>query len=301
MFVATEDTPDHVAAHWVTRIDRHPLTQQEQQDLTHWLNADIKHKGAFLRAQAIWHATDRAQVLYTPTLSLPQAAPPLSRRLFISSAVASSVGAFFVPVKSSEASQYYSTGKNILHCPKIGESQVILDCYSQSRDFSEKTEISAGRAYIKAKQRLVKTTHLNFVLTGDLLLSKSTSHESGIVVKGSAIIKGRNFSEHKTLSEGEQILFTRDGKIEFSYLEANTLARLTAWTTGQVSLERETLSEATDIFNRYNQKQLIPSFRLADLRVSGMFDLNRPDIFALAAKTILNAHVREDTRFIYLD
>lgn len=49
--MATEDSLDDVAAHWVAKIDRRPLTQQENQTLQNWLETDIRHKGAFLRAK----------------------------------------------------------------------------------------------------------------------------------------------------------------------------------------------------------------------------------------------------------
>lgn len=100
---------------------------------------------------------------------------------------------------------------------------------------------------------------------------------------------------------GEQILHNPSGQLHFSYLDADALARLSAWTTGQLSLDTQTISEASDIFNRYNQKQIMPSFRLADFRLSGLFDLNRPDVFALAVKTLLGAQIREEGQYIYLE
>ena len=116
---------------------------------------------------------------------------------------------------------------------------------------------------------------------------KDANYEIGLVMDGHASLKGQHPSEYKTLSAGEQITRTAAGQLHFSYLDAEALARLSAWTKGQVSLDTQTISEASDIFNRYNQKQLVPSFRLADYRLSGMFDLNRPDVFALAVKTVL--------------
>lgn len=299
--MATEDSPDDVAAHWVARLDRRPLTEQEQHALQDWLQADIRHKGAFLRSQAIWQAADRAKAFYTPTRALPYSTRQPNRRAFVSSAVAASLCALFVPGKTGEASTRYATSKNILLCPKTKEKQLILDCYSQAEERSDSTRIIFGRAFVSGTERVINTTTLKFVLNGSLLLSRGANYESGIVTSGTAWVKGYGLSEHKTLSSGEEITLTPQGKLHFSYLDPETLSRLTAWTKGQVSLDTETISEAADIFNRYNQKQLVPSFRLADFRLSGMFDLNRPDIFAMAVKTVLHAAIHEDASHIYLE
>lgn len=299
--MATEDTLDGVAANWVARIDRRPLTQHEQQELQDWLDADIRHKGVFLRSQAIWHATDRAKLLYSPTLSLPQRTHMPSRRAFFSTAVAASVAAFFVSTKSSEASTYYSTHKNILKCQVTKQRQIILDCATQVKDKSEQTSLVVGRCFITDTQRCVKMHTTRFLLDGSLLVTKGPSYESAVVIAGTAVLHGQKLGERKRLTPGVQVTITPQGKLHFSNLDQETLDRWTAWTQGQVSLATETLSEAADIFNRYNQKQLMPSFRLADMRLSGLFDLNRPDVFASAVKAILGGHVREDTHHIFLE
>ncbi|WP_406239083.1 DUF4880 domain-containing protein [Acetobacter orientalis] len=299
--MATEDSLDDVAAHWVARIDRRALTPREQHELQSWLQADIRHKGAFLRSQAIWHATDRAKALYSPTLSLPHHTHLPSRRAFISTAVAASVAAFFVPAKSGEASTYYSTQKNILKCQATKQRQIILDCTTQLEDKSEQTSLLLGRCFITDTQRCVKTHTMRFLLNGSLLVTKGPTYESAVVVTGTAFLQGQRLGERKRLAAGAHVTMTPQGRLHFSTVEQDTLERWIAWTQGQVSLATETLSEATDIFNRYNQKQLVPSFRLADMRLSGLFDLNRPDVFAAAVKAILGGHVREDPHHIFLE
>ncbi|KXV70098.1 DUF4880 domain-containing protein [Acetobacter cerevisiae] len=299
--MATKDSLDDVAARWVVRIDRGSLTEQEKDDLETWLQTDIRHKGAFLRSQAVWHATDRAKALYSPTLNLPQHKQRPSRRAFMSAAAAASVAAFFIPAESGEASTRYSTQKNILHCENGKQRRIVLDCYSQLEDKSEQTSLLMGQCFITDRHRYVKTQNLRFVLDGSLLLTKSSSYENAVVVDGTAIMHGHRLNEHKHFSVGAQVTVTPQGRLHFSTVDQDTLARLTAWTQGQVSLATETLSEAADIFNRYNQKQLVPSFRLADMRLSGLFDLNRPDVFAQAVKAILGAHIKEDAGHIFLE
>lgn len=178
---------------------------------------------------------------------------------------------------------------------------MVLDCYSLVEDRSELTCVRAGQCFITDRQRIVKTQNLRFLLNGSLLLSKGPTYESCVVVEGTAILQGHKLCERKELASGAKITLTPQGKLHFSTVDKDTLSRLTAWTQGQVSLATETLSEASDIFNRYNQKQLSPSFRLADMRLSGIFDLNRPDVFAIAVKAILGGNIREDGHHIFLE
>ncbi|WP_264813168.1 FecR/PupR family sigma factor regulator, partial [Gluconacetobacter sacchari] len=74
-------TPDAIAADWVTRMDRAALTAGEQEALNRWLGADIRHRGAMIRAQVVWQATERAAALRPgalPAPVLPAPVPPVA-------------------------------------------------------------------------------------------------------------------------------------------------------------------------------------------------------------------------------
>lgn len=86
-------TPDQIAAEWIARLDRRQLTAEEDRLLQNWIREDVRHKGAFLRCQAIWHATNRAQALRSPAADWSQRRQLPSRRMVVSTAAA----AFFVP------------------------------------------------------------------------------------------------------------------------------------------------------------------------------------------------------------
>lgn len=196
--MATEDSPDDVAAQWVARKDRSPLPPQEEHALKQWINADIRHKGAFLRAQAIWQATNKARALQTPTpIRIPVSAPIVhtapapSRRVFLwSAAAAASFGLLVVASKTGEASARYTTLKDIRHCHQGAGRQLVLDCYTQVDEYSELTSIRYGRCFITRTQRAVKTSRLRFVINGSLLLYKDANYESAVVIAGHAAVQG---------------------------------------------------------------------------------------------------------------
>src|SRR5687768_3543934 len=81
--VIGKDDIDGVAARWVMRMDRGELGEAEQRELDAWLAADSRHRGALIRAQAIWCDMDRVAALGAGELmSAPRArwsAIPLRR------------------------------------------------------------------------------------------------------------------------------------------------------------------------------------------------------------------------------
>ena len=73
--VIETDDIDETAARWVMRMDRGELGEAEQRELDVWLEADSRHRGAFVRAQAIWCDLDRVAALSAGTVT---AQPQLS-------------------------------------------------------------------------------------------------------------------------------------------------------------------------------------------------------------------------------
>jgi transmembrane sensor len=58
---------DFAAAEWAVRLNARALTAQEQTELDQWLDADTRHRGALLRARAVWADLDRLSALAGPT------------------------------------------------------------------------------------------------------------------------------------------------------------------------------------------------------------------------------------------
>ena len=57
---------DLTAAEWAVRLNERALAAHEQRELDQWLNADTRHRGALLRARAVWADLDRLSALAGP-------------------------------------------------------------------------------------------------------------------------------------------------------------------------------------------------------------------------------------------
>src|SRR5258706_4301322 len=57
---------DLAAAEWAVRLNERALTAQERTELDQWLDADTRHRGALLRARAVWADLDRLSAMAGP-------------------------------------------------------------------------------------------------------------------------------------------------------------------------------------------------------------------------------------------
>ena len=67
---------DDIAADWVAREDRSTLTRAERARRDAWLDADVRHRGAHVRAQAVWLRADCS--LYSPSIQHFCSAPTIN-------------------------------------------------------------------------------------------------------------------------------------------------------------------------------------------------------------------------------
>lgn len=52
---------ERTAARWVARMDRAQPLPEEQAQLERWLSGDVRRRGAFIRARALWGSTEVLQ------------------------------------------------------------------------------------------------------------------------------------------------------------------------------------------------------------------------------------------------
>src|SRR5262245_31902921 len=68
--------PIDKAARWAVRLDAGPLKPEEQQALDDWLATSTRHRGALVRARAVWADMDRVAAL---SHTSPAAVPALRK------------------------------------------------------------------------------------------------------------------------------------------------------------------------------------------------------------------------------
>jgi transmembrane sensor len=290
------------AAEWVVRKDRAELSVAQQAELQGWLEADPRHLGAFVRAEAAWLQLDRARALgLAPPSTGRRRKFAITLRAKVISALAASillaVGiAFWNPgttyetqpseirkVRFEDGTVVAMNGGTELHVVMSRRGRhVHLDrgeaWFQVAHDRSRPFVVDGGGGSIRA------------VGTAFSVTRHGTSTELRIT-EGVVAAKASTFGPEVPIPAGTRALLS-NGFMSTETLGVETLNRELAWRDFEIALAGDTLREAVAQFNRYNVRKLeIIGPGLAEARVVGWFRLDDPDAFARAVSLTLGARV----------
>lgn len=318
----TSQDIDRIAAQWVARMDRAPLSAAETGELKQWLAGDRRRHGAFMRAKAVWMRSESARALgpqYDPVDFRPAvAARPrfrIGRRRRLvewGGAVAASLVLVVVLMATLQMPTAYATAKGEMRTVPLGDgATVTLNTDSRIKVYDEE-----GRRRIR-------------VLRGEVLIEGAGTEPTLVEVDGkrleatSATFVVRKLEGRPTqvlVQEGRVVLTeaTRSAKIplapntglslpegkgegwNLTSLPSGQMGRELAWREGKIALQGETLAEAAAVYARYSDTPIVIADQdLAQMQVTGLFAANNPLGFSRAVAEVFDAEVRqEDGRII---
>ncbi len=315
---------DEAAALWALRIDDAALDIEAQADFERWLNGNVRHVGAFARAQAVLVTVKRAKALgstFEPASFTQETNPPgsgepiarhiadestafslLPRRRFLAGAsalAATGALAFFLPIRRA-AAQIYETGRGEIRLiPLENGSTVTLNTDSR-------VEATLNGAYRQV--RLVRGEAL-FMLAAPFLVEAGNASltaqnatftvcrlDAGSlavkVCEGDVEIARSRFPTHRLGANMEATLPSNGAMMERS-ISPEALARELAWQEGMLSFEDTPLSDAANAFARYSTRLIqINDPVVGAETVTGRFAVNNPEGFARAVALGLNLRVQ---------
>lgn len=297
-------TPESIAADWVARMDRAALTAGEQGELDRWLGADLRHRGAMIRAQVVWQATERAAALrpgagagaslavrppeaFAALHPLPARARSLSRRAMVASAAGLALGAW--PAPSREMGRFYSVRDAAPRSIEMAGGTVRLDCFSGLLVGGAAARLLDGRCVLSSRREArLDAGSLTFRSVGRVQVAIAGDRTTGLLLSGSAVAIRQGTGERFTLRAGDCLTMGAGSPPRLRGLTADELARATNWERGVVELQGETLGDAAAIFNRYNAKKLMVHGQAGGRVLMGSFALDDPDTFARVARGVLH-------------
>jgi transmembrane sensor len=304
---------DAEAAEWAARVDRAPLTRDEEEEFSRWTDADPRRLGAFGRVRAIWLATEKAKALgsdfeaLVPTVGRE---PGTSRRrvVGIGLAVAASIGVVSVAgLELLSRRARYATGKGETRVVALGDSSVIT--------LNTQSEMAVGFTQQERRVRLLR---------GEALFDVAKNPARPFIVEsGDTLIRvvGTSFTVRHLPSASVQVL-VREGVVEVSMpgsspaqavravantrtltiqaqsviaataVDPSEVQRELAWQNGRLAFEGQSLSEAVAEFARYSDTRIIiadPS--LGKEEIAGLFRATDPVGFAQTVAVSLRARV----------
>ncbi|WP_369062095.1 FecR domain-containing protein [Caulobacter sp. 73W] len=300
---------DQEAARWVVRRDGQGWSDVDQAALEAWLEADRRHRGAYLRAQAGWAAMDRASVLAADGRPAPRAQGGLSRRGLLSAGL----GGAGIAAAAGVAAVLVTRGQDVIYGTAVGEvrevplkdgSRLLINTASQVRvDYEagkRRLRLDAGEAWFEVAKDpkrpfVVASGPVNVTAIGTAFSVRR--REAGVevlVTEGVVSVQPRRRlgAEPLRVAAGQRVLIDPQGMVAQPRYAVAEIDRALAWRSGQIILEGDTLGEAVAEFNRYNARKIVfDDPALAEERLVGWFRTNEPESFAKAAAGMLGLAV----------
>lgn len=285
------DEIEAVAADWLAREDR-GLTAEEQDQMELWLEQSSRHKVGYLRLKASWRRADRLAALKTP-LAAPQ---PLQRRWIVPAAIAACLmvavgGAAWLWQPQAPHTQSFATGMGQRQALRLADgTQVELDTNTRLHaDLTGKSRtvtLDAGEAYFDvvhdaSRPFTVYAGNHRITDIGTKFSVFRNGDDVRVVVKEGQV-KVEQIDQpqsvplmaqagHEIIAKGSETLLATKPDQEIS----NDLS----WRNGMLVFNQQTLADAADQFNRYNNRHIEVEGSARKIRIGGSFKADNVDVF----------------------
>ena len=313
---------DSQAAEWVAR--RAGCTDPDTEAAFQaWHDADRRHAGAYLRAEAAWMLLDRAQVLTHGSTEAAPAAPqadilssplvippapralvrPARRHVLMGGLAASAAAVLGVGYLATQRASYETRRGELRNVPLSDRSLAAINTDSHVQvamgETSRAVQLVKGEAWFE----VAKNPDAPFVVSaGDIRVRAVGTafsvrrHANGadvLVTEGTVETWSIRDPEKRTrLSAGSRAFVAETTETIAVVGAAEEIDRKLAWRDREIILREESLAAAATEFNRYNDQQIIIADEaLRDVRLVGGFQVDRPEAFARAVHSAFGVPV----------
>jgi transmembrane sensor len=304
--VSDDELIDARASRWLAARDAGDATPAESAQFDRWLEADIRHRVAYLRLEAAWKRADRLRDARPLDREVDPdlLGPPASRRPWLVALAASAAFALLggVWIYHQRLSwQHYETRVGGFSRIVLEDGSVIdLNTNSEVRvRLGDRREVKLLRgegrfqvAHDKNRPFTVAAADAAVRAVGTAFTVRLREDQVDVLVsEGKVAVASAQVQDAPPVSAGEAAV-VRPDHVSVSRVEPQLLARRLAWTTGHLEFRGETLGEAVEEFNRYNRRQIhVSAASLAALRVGGSFGATDPESFASALASAFKLRV----------
>lgn len=300
---------DDIATAWVVRSASGTMDAAEKAELDAWLQADLRHQGAYFRAEGAWFMLQRANV---QNAGVDQPESRRTRRAWLIGAgtlALAGVGAavaFFglngpttIETKVGEQRKIQLADKSFVSLNT--DSRVDVQLSRQRRDI----QLAKGEAWFEVAKDpgrpfvvSVGTVEARAVGTA-FSVRRFTSGAQVLVTEG--VVEVTRQAHKIALRVGDGAFVPFDGAPVVVSHDPDRVLDALAWRDGDIVLDEESLQQAALEFNRYNARKIViadPSLQAEKL--VGRFRLNQPDVFVKSVQDALNVEVRTEDDLIII-
>lgn len=299
------------ASRWLAARDARAATPEEAAEFNEWLDADIRHRVAYLRLETHWQRADRLR----EARPLDRAADAdllrhtAARRPWMMALAAGLVVAVLGGTWAWQQHfswQRYETriggfSRIVLEDGSVIDLNTNSDVRVRLRDDRREVRLLRGEGRFQvAHDRLrpftvaAANTAVRAVGTAFSVRLRERARVDVLVTEGKVAVASARVPDAPALTAGDAAVVLSD-RVSVSRVDPQVLARRLAWTSGRLEFRGETLGEAVEEFNRYNRRQIrLSNASLGDLRVGGSFSATDPESFAGALASAFRLRVALD-------
>jgi transmembrane sensor len=307
----TAEAINEQAIEWIARLDREGRDGGSRAELEAWLAGDSRRQGAFLRAEAAWGLLDRASVL---TSDAPSGHVDRRRMLVGGSGLAASLVAGaggWLAWNSAHTVSIRTRKGEIRRLPLADGSLAVVNTQTHVKvDLQPKLRavtLDRGEAWFE----VAKDRERPFVVTvGDVRVravgtafSVRRTENGAVVQVTEGVVEAWCVGDEAhavRVSHGSQAVVAVAAVPTVAPEAADEVDRKLAWRSGLIILDGDTLAQAAEEFNRYNDRQIvIEDPELAAKTYVGRFRTNDPEAFVKAVALTLGTRT-ETTSDAYL-
>ncbi|HEY1604846.1 MAG TPA: FecR domain-containing protein [Allosphingosinicella sp.] len=306
------DEVDARAAAWAVRSAERPLTPDEQQQLDHWLAADSRHLGAYVRAQALWMDSDRVASLDPDTRETVRHWRPFPWKM---TGLAASFAALLIAggIAYDELPGRIATGRAEVRQVALPDgSRATLDADSvlqiRYAAGARRIVLRGGAAsfsvvHDRAHPFTVSAGGVDVTAVGtEFAVDLHDRQVAVTVAQGQVRVAQHGSSAPPRLVGADQQLVASDSGVRRADLDPNEVQRQLAWRQGLIVFDGQTLGHAASEVNRYAEVPItIDDPTLARAEFVGVFHLGDARSFAQAAARAFNGAVTQRADGLHLD
>jgi len=311
---------DSEATEWAVRSHTRALSAAEQAELDRWLEANPRHRGAYLRAGAAWMDLDRLAAMAGPK-ELPLAdrpaksSSPISRRVALAASVVVMVlGGVSAWWAHRHHNVYVSEAGQVRQVALADGSHMVLNTETRATvqydDAHREIDLARGEGFFQVARDpvrpfVVRTGAISIRAIGTVFSVRSSHHRVDVTVsEGMVELVDNSNPDHvirRRLGANEQATVEETHRFEVQRLEESEVSRRLGWREGLLDFEGQPLIEAVNEMNRRNHKHIVVDDPLLAARpVVGQFLANDPAGFAATVAVALGAQSVEQDDAIHL-
>jgi transmembrane sensor len=291
---------EEAAVRWLWRLDRDGRAPEREAELEAWLGGDSRRRGAYLQAEASWRLLDRANLLTGDAAPTGGHGELLARRKLLiggGAAIAASLAGLGLVLSSGRR---ISTVTGEVRRVPLGDGSVaavntrsVIQVAFHTRQRT--IRLDDGEAWFRVAKDVgrpfvVEAGNVRVRAVGTAFSVRRRESGAEVIVTEGVVETWALRGEDRMLrlAAGEAAFVNADPGVTSTITPGIDVDRKLAWREGKVELSGETLAEAVDEFNRYNQSQLvIREPTAAHARLYGEFRADDPSTFAKAANASL--------------